>query len=214
MSDLGDLEIVTMNANGDNKTNLTNNRARDAGPAFSANGKKIAFTSGPLPRADIFTMSATGTDKKRVTTGESREADPAWSPDGTRIAFRGGNKIYVMKAARVSETNIPKRLTTSCSDVKESEPAWSPNGTRIAFIGDSTLANIYAIRADGSDLIQLTNSILVRELAWSPDGTKIAFRRGTKIFVMKAARVSETNRPKQLTSTGSPSFEPDWQPLR
>jgi tol-pal system beta propeller repeat protein TolB len=254
-----DFDILTMKANGDNKTRLTTHQLGDFNPVFSANGKKIAFTSAQSRQSlDIFTMSANDTDTKqvttrnlpefepawspagtriafstrisgnediyvinkdgsgltRLTTSPKRDTSPAWSPDGTRIAFRGGDKIYVMKAARVSETNIPKRLTTSGSDVKESEPAWSPNGTRIAFIGDSTLANIYAIRADGSDLIQLTNSILVRELAWSPDGTKIAFRRGTKIFVMKAARVSETNRPKQLTSTGSPSFEPDWQPLR
>jgi TolB protein len=130
VSDLGDREILTMNANGDNKTNLTNNRARDEDPAFSANGKKIAFTNNRSGNLDIFTMSATGTHQNRVTTGESREGDPAWSPDGTKIAFerkRGSDStfgIFVMKAAPESATNRPKLI--SGNQVDSDSPDWQP----------------------------------------------------------------------------------------
>jgi hypothetical protein len=55
-----DTEIVTMKANGDNKTALTHNRVGDSSPDFSANGKKIAFEHN----GDIVTMSANGTNKK------------------------------------------------------------------------------------------------------------------------------------------------------
>jgi Tol biopolymer transport system component len=257
-----DSEIVTMNANGDNKTQLTNNRDRDGEPAFSANGKKIAFMSDRSGGGDIYTMSANGTDKKRGTTSESRDSQPAWSPDGTRIAFssnRNGNtdiyvinkdgsgltrlttsgqrdiypawspdgtriafqraipngavKIYVMKAAPESATNIPQRLTSS-EGGGEFVPDWSPDGTRIAF----SSGELYSIRADGSDLIQLTNNFNSAIYpAWSPDGTKIVFsgrHLHHVIYVMKAKPESETNRPKRLTSTRFDSFAPDWQPLR
>jgi len=114
-------EIVTMKANGDNKTILTDNEASDLSPTFSANGKKIAFSSFRDGNSDIFTMSANGTDEKRVTKSEKRDWYPAWSPDGTRIAFTGSRAgeriagIYVMKAAPESETNRPSF-----------EPDWQP----------------------------------------------------------------------------------------
>jgi TolB protein len=221
-------EIVTMNANGDNKTQLTNNRVSDFDPAFSPNGKKIAFASGS-ESLDIFTMSATGTNKKKVTTSTSFDFDPAWSPDGTRIAFtrvtpNSDLKIYVMKAARESETNRPQRLTTSGSGVFEYAPAWSPNGTRIAFASNPNGAfegdfDLFSIRPDGSGRTRLTTTSIGNSPAWSPDGTKIAFsgKQGADrpwwIFVMKAAPESETNRPKRLTGSPRGDIEPDWQPL-
>jgi TolB protein len=268
-------QIWTMKANGDNKTRLTKSKNFDGSPAFSPDGKKIAFGSDQ----DIFTMSANGTNKKRVTRSSTVEESapawspdgtkiafsststgsgdiyvinqdgsgltrlttspigdiqPAWSPDGTRIAFVRANterenfKIYVMKAARESETNTPHRLTTARgSDVEEFDPAWSPDGTRIAFshllkVGTDFQQDIYAIRANGSGQIRLTTTTtaFAQMPAWSPDGTKIAFSGAREdgsccfgIFVMKAAQESATNRPERLSGYQNPGFEPDWQPL-
>jgi Tol biopolymer transport system component len=270
--DCCDSEIFTMKANGDNKTVLTNNGVDDDYPAFSPNGRKIAFTRARA-NTDIFTMSANGTDKKRVTRSERSESDPAWSPNGTKIAFvRAGNgnkdiyvmnkdgtgltrlttsprsdtdpawspdgtriafrrgiagpKIYVMKAARESETNIPQRLTTTSGRaISEWYPAWSPDGSRIAFTSTQAAPcecgdfDIYSIGADGSDQIRLTTTSRGLQAAWSPDGTKIAFsgeREGDsdwRIYVMNAAPESETNPPKPLTGH-TISLSPDWQPLR
>src|SRR5919112_2349697 len=63
--DLDNSEIVTMNANGDNKTILANTRTWVSDPAFSPNGKTIAFTRVRSDNPDIYTMSANGTDIKR-----------------------------------------------------------------------------------------------------------------------------------------------------
>jgi outer membrane protein OmpA-like peptidoglycan-associated protein len=91
-------------------------------------------------------------------------------------------------------------------------PQWSPDGTTIVFA--SNIAgdyNIYSIRPDGSDLLQLTRRIAVDiEPTWSPDGEYIAFvsyvHKNWNLWKMKA----DGTRLTQLTN--HPKFDggPDW----
>jgi TolB protein len=79
------LEIFVMNANGTRKTNLTRNAASDAEPAFSPDGKYIAFSSNraePQGRSDIWKMGADGSNPTRLTspTTEFFNAAPDWQP--------------------------------------------------------------------------------------------------------------------------------------
>jgi TolB protein len=214
-------EIATMKPNGDNKTILTHNRVADVAPAFSANGKKIAFESERSGNSDIYTMSANGTDIKRVTTSESREGDPSWSPDGTKIAFqrvRNGNPdIYVINQDGTGLT----RLTTSPQF--DSSPAWSPDGTRIAFnknpSEEPSITKIYvmkAARASATNRPQrLTNSGLGVEEgppAWSPNGTRIAFASDQSgDFELYTIRADGSGQIQLTNSSGggSPAWSPD-----
>jgi TolB protein len=106
-------------------------------------------------------------------------AQPALSspttPEG-RIVWgtfvNGTGDIYVMEADGSGQHSL-----TSGPDGDWS-PAWSPDGSMIAFSRNS---QIWTMRADGSDLTQVT-SPPVRGMSdldptWSPDGTRIAFRR-------------------------------------
>ena len=72
----------------------------NAWPAFSPDGRKIAFGSSRSGDFEIYAMNADGSDIVRLTQSPGLDARPAWSPDGTRIAFtsnRDGNyEIYVM----------------------------------------------------------------------------------------------------------------------
>ena len=75
-----------MNANGSGKTNLTRNAAWDAAPAFSPDGKYIAFSSNRADaqgRSDIWKMGADGSNPTRltsVTTDEFVNAASDWQP--------------------------------------------------------------------------------------------------------------------------------------
>jgi Tol biopolymer transport system component len=114
------------------KTNLTNNSVLDAIPAFSADGKKIAFTSNRDGDYDIWVMDADGSNQTNLTSNSNAtDADPAFSSDGSKIAFeshRGGDRaIYVMNAA---DGSSPTRLTTN---INGDDPVFSPDGKKIAF---------------------------------------------------------------------------------
>ena len=98
------------------------------GPAWSPDGKKIAFVSWRESNHDmnddIYVMNADGTNAVNLTNHEAQDFDPAWSPDGTKIAFvsdRGGNyDIYVMNADGTGEVKITD------NPGRDSDPTWSP----------------------------------------------------------------------------------------
>ncbi|MDP6512914.1 MAG: hypothetical protein QF878_06995 [SAR202 cluster bacterium] len=111
-----------LHADGSGQTNLTNNSAADADPAWSPDGAKIAFWSGRDGNSEMYVMNTDGSDQTRLTTNDAWE--PAWSPDGAKIAFsshRDGDwEIYLMNADGSGQT----RLTND--PAHDSSPAWSP----------------------------------------------------------------------------------------
>src|SRR5919202_930345 len=81
-------QVFSMNADGRDQVNLTNNAAADVRPAWSPDGKKIAF--GSLGRGggwEVFVMDADGSDQKNLSNNPAIDWEPTWSPDGTKIAF-------------------------------------------------------------------------------------------------------------------------------
>ena len=79
-------------------------------PAWSPDGKKIAFISTRSGAGDIYIMNADGSNLQQLTRDLSGEVGPVWSPDGTRIAFTRishvrGSDIYVI-VLEVAPTKI------------------------------------------------------------------------------------------------------------
>lgn len=98
----GHRDICVMNTDGTGLRRLTDDPAKDGGPDWSPDGKKIAFISDRDGNFEIYAMNADGTGVMRLTSHAGDDSFPAWSPDGTKIAFasnRDGNaEIYVMNA--------------------------------------------------------------------------------------------------------------------
>ena len=92
-------------------------------------------------------------------------------------------------------------------------PTWSPDGTQIAFVSerDSEIPNIFIMRADVSDVRQITHDTASKsELAWSPRGDRIAFVRvpagggDRDIYSVKtdgSGLIDLSNDPTNSTST-------------
>lgn len=131
--------------------------ADDKDPAWSPDGRQIAYTSfADVVETSIWVMTDRGKDRTRLTGPDSNDKNPAWSPDGTQIAFAskrtGDWEIWVMDADGANPLQL-----TDMPDY-DHEPAWSPDGTQIAYSGrrDGNW-EIYIMDADGSNSVNITN---------------------------------------------------------
>ena len=76
-----------MNIDGSEPRQLTNHRIRDVRPAFSPDGRRIAFTSARDGNREIYLINTDGSGLKRLTNHKERDDYPVWHPDGKQIAW-------------------------------------------------------------------------------------------------------------------------------
>ena len=83
----GTSDIWVVGPDGTGNRNLEALSTTDFGPAWSPDGRLIAFSQWGAGTRGISVMRADGSNVHRLTSGHS-DYGAAWSPDGKRIAFR------------------------------------------------------------------------------------------------------------------------------
>jgi WD40-like Beta Propeller Repeat len=99
-------DIFTMNSDGSNRVNRTNDSNYDYFPNWSPDGTRIVFMRqfdlGTQVNDEIYTINADGTNPTNLTNNPSIDTQPSWSPDGTKIVFGstrdGDPAAYTMNA--------------------------------------------------------------------------------------------------------------------
>ena len=216
----GNTDIYTVKPDGQGLRRITDDPAFEACPAYSADGKRIAYCSGqgsPAGVFEIWTMTKNGMDKQQLTHLGGSAIFPDFSPSGRRVAFGArpaGETNTHIYAIRPDGTDLQQLTTGSWNDLY---PAYSPNGRRIVFLSSRTgTLQVWEMRADGSDQTQLTFDAAPKDQVpdWSPDGSTIAYVAdvgagpGGDIWLMNA----DGSDQHPLTSGPPNEYGAAWSP--
>lgn len=205
-------EIVSVTFDGFDPVRHTHQNVAVLSPAWSPDGRFIAYTSFAENQADVYILDTqTGVSRPFLNRPGVDQA-PDWSPDGQWIALSssmdGNAEIYIR---RVDGSEM-RRLTYSWAI--ETSPSWSPTGHQIAFTSDRLgRPQVFLVDIDGTNERRLTTEGDYNDSpAWSARGDLIAYVRreaeGFQIYVTNP----QGEKNVKLTSGPGDNMDPSWSP--
>ena len=182
-------------------------------PAWSPDGKQLAYVSFESQKAVVYTQDASSGARRAIANFRGSNSAPAWSPDGQTLAVTlsrdTGSQLYLMG----STGGTPRRLTTSSAI--DTEPAFAPDGRGLYFVSDRGGGpQIYRTSLSGGSVERVTfNGAYNISPAISPDGRMLAYISrqggGYRLYTLDLAGGGQ---PMALTDSNddeSPSFAPN-----
>jgi dipeptidyl aminopeptidase/acylaminoacyl peptidase len=223
-------DIFTMNPDGSDLRQLTENPADDAQSDWSPDGRDITYRIR-RPKStvnfEVARMTARGEDHQRLTFTPEGQASsqPSWFPDKSAILFRRSGPGSVASIWQMGPFGQDPLLRYDPTG-PQLYPSLSPDMSKVMFAtttsprGDTDRA-IQTVDRDGSNLTTLFDVVGAYDSApaWSPDGTRIAFEsnsnagganpeRDMEVWIMNA----DGSQPVQLTHNALHDEGPAWSP--
>jgi Tol biopolymer transport system component len=160
------------NIDGAARKRLTAGTESDSFPAWSPDGRSIAF----YRKGEVLMIPADGGPETRLTTGVPTGL--SWSPDSKQIAVSDYVSTPGASAIFLVDVDSGERRTISNPKVPGQQdrwPAFSPEGTRVAFARESLSGTeVYTTRLDGGPPERVVRSLGTGRglsgLVWSPNG--------------------------------------------
>lgn len=216
----GDKRRYTLNvADSDGHNEKAILRSYDAimSPAWSPDGKKLAYVSFENGRSEVYVQNLYTGKRTRVAAYKGINSAPAWSPDGEKLALTlskaGSSDIYVLDLSSKKLTRLTRHWAI------ETEPAWSPDGRTLYFTSDRRgQPQIFKLTLATGEIERVTfEGTYNANPVVSPDGRYLAMvtaspGEGYHIGLLDL----QTGERQILTTTfldESPSFAPNGEML-
>ncbi|HEX4592773.1 MAG TPA: amidohydrolase, partial [Bryobacteraceae bacterium] len=205
---------------------LTTGNYYKQAPAWSPDGKQIAYSSDKAGTADIYVLDLATKSERRVTNlPDSAEVEPAWSPDGKKIAFQQNAVTYTVDLA---SGEIKEAIKATYEPGKAS---WSANGKALSLAALRPYTRRFR---EGMNLIETVDvasgkvtftepapykSISTRSFdgpIYSPDGSQMAFVMDGYLWVRPVDAngiPTREARPINEEMTDAPSWSGDGKRL-
>lgn len=202
--------------------NLTSLRGDEIYPAWSADGKLIAFSNQGRYNdlTMLYMMNADGSNLVRLSL-DYQETMPEWYPDMSYLLFvvmaNDHQYFYQRPPGEVYSTRTPYDKTTHFGRLgMVADPAIAADGQNIAFTQlDGAQKHIFSVETKslGGNATRLTNnSTDDYDPDWSPDAQWLVFTSGRdgnpEIYIMTTVGLFQTN----LTNSPGRDLDPAWQP--
>ncbi len=220
-------DLVTFDAGSEAPVPLFTRPAYDTAPAWSPDGRSLAFASADDGPADLyvalFDPDHGWSQPYNVTESpDANELTPVWSPDGTRLAYAvhrlSAWELHTMAFVYSGESRpkVGDSKVLTYSQHFLGHPAWSPVEPKIAFTSErGDRFEILVVDASGLGAFPVPGLGTYASSgypAWSPDGRRLAFASteagNWDIYVINADGTGRF----QLTSHPAPDWDPAWSP--
>jgi Tol biopolymer transport system component len=174
-------------------------------PAYSPDGRRIAFDAPWAGARRIWIADAAGRNPRQVTSDSSEavvHTTPRWSPDGTKLAFRRVEKIK----SDIDVVDLSSQAVTRVTNdnVPDMDPVWAPDGRHIYFASSRGGGlNLWRIGVGTNGEPTGTPEQLTTgagddvEPTVAPDGSRVAFAvRGINSDLWRLPVVATTGQPR------------------
>lgn len=207
-------DLLVADADGENHRSILNSPHPLLSPAWSPDGKKIAYVSfEDRTQSAIYIQNIEEGSRTKVISRQGINGAPSWSPDGTRLAVtlshEGNADIYIMQL----ESSSLQRITDS--DAIDTEAVWLDDNTLVFTSDRSGSPQLYRVSSRGGRAERITfEGKYNASASASVDGRTIAFVHGTD----SGFQIGIIDLPSDLFMTltqgaldDSPSFSPNGQ---
>jgi Tol biopolymer transport system component/DNA-binding winged helix-turn-helix (wHTH) protein len=212
----GSVDLYTIPVSGGSPRQLTFDRTAIFGLTWTADGRKVVFSSHRGGGQSLWVVPITGGEPSRLPVGGASAFYPAISRKGNRLAYTQGDihpNLWTMDLSGNPPKSSGQLHPFVSSSAYNNAPRFSPDGKKLAFAsnrsGDMEIWTCDA--ADCSDAQQLT---FLRSSSgtprWSPDGQHIVFESRpaghSQLFVVNA----EGGKPVALTDGTAEDKVASW----
>ena len=212
----GDMySLITMDFDGSDKKVVHAEKKIVLLPEWSADGRKIYFTSYEQNNPNLYSIDVKTKQKKLISSHEGLNTSASSHPDNKSIALRlskdGNAEIYIMN----TQTGELNRLTKNMAI--DTAPSFSPDGKEIAFVSNrSGNPHIYRLWTENSSKVERVTEQgkYNQDPDYSPDGKYIAFTGRDEffafdIFLFELSSKTISRLTQKQGKNESPSFSPD-----